>query len=197
MKALTILAFAALLLGSCRTNQSSEDVDQVAAVGQSSSSERELFRFFGYRENGGSKSSRILFSQPGKDEDSINTFLLGGTFLPGTLEVKELVAINHRITSDGVLEMDVESIAEYVGIPPNCQTGKLRVKFNGSTPEIVFKPVYCNWVGIGNVIYRLKLNVNEVNLKAGYLAGSYRMAANGTANGIGSGKFVLRTKLGG
>ena len=90
------IALMSVILTSCETTRPSsvEPFKGISAV------DRELYRVFGYRENGGSVSRRILFTDPSEDK-GMTAFLLGGAFLPGTLEVTELVASNHRFESNG------------------------------------------------------------------------------------------------
>ncbi|MEM1441225.1 MAG: hypothetical protein AAGF67_02715 [Verrucomicrobiota bacterium] len=191
----SVFALLSILCTSCTTPTQDREADQGSAVRVSSSRENEVFSFFGYR-NGKGRPTTLSFTNTDPEtgaakQGGLKSFVLGGIAVPGVLEIKGLRLSNHRIVG-GALVMDAKVDATYIGIPPQCGKSTLTVKAGGSGLSVKFKPVYCNWVAIGNVVSYMKLK--DLKFRSDRITGSYNIGVNGTANGTGGGTFIMRSR---
>lgn len=190
-----ILTAASLFNTSCTTSTQEGSRNSASAVKKSSGNQAEVFSFFGYRNGKGSpRTVTFVGTDPetgASKKGGLKSFVLGGIAVPGILEINSLNLSNHRIVG-GALVMDAKVNAKYIGIPPQCGKSTLTVRATGSGLSIKFKPVYCNWVAIGNVVSYMKLK--NLKLTSGRITGKYNIGVNGTANGTGAGTFKMSSR---
>nr|MDJ0789558.1 hypothetical protein [Myxococcota bacterium] len=67
-------------------------------------------------------------------------------------------------------------------------TGELTINESGSA-NLEYGGFYCNWILIGNVVTRLRMSVDRIDLREGSFAGYYDLRFNGTGNAGGSGYY--------
>ncbi|MEM8797051.1 MAG: hypothetical protein AAGE61_15925 [Pseudomonadota bacterium] len=115
---------------------------------------------------------------------------LGGTLLPLVLEIKS-VKILERSRQDGKLSLKSKFKASVNGIPPACARTTGTITLSASEPaELNYKNFYCNWLGIGNVLTKVKLTIEDVDLEGRRFSGKYNVRFNGTGNVFGTGRFI-------
>jgi hypothetical protein len=104
---------------------------------------------------------------------------LGGLFLPLNVQTPSLKL------EDGSarVALVVNNISAYCSAAtPNVNTNPATIKFSG---------IYCNWLGIGNVIASLQLTIDSF-IEEDIYGGRYRIRFFGTGNGGGAGYFMAR-----
>lgn len=114
---------------------------------------------------------------------------LGGALLPLALEVKSFDILDRSKTGD-TWSLQTKFKARVNGIPPACAktTGTILLS-KSKAGELNYRSFYCNWLGIGNVVTKVKLKIDSVDLKGRSFAGSYSVRFNGTGNVFGAGRF--------
>ncbi|MEM8776441.1 MAG: hypothetical protein AAGF53_15505 [Pseudomonadota bacterium] len=101
---------------------------------------------------------------------------LGGVFLPLVANLKAMNISGEKTRID----LDVNNI------PASCTNGTVTYKNNQN--NAVVGGIYCNWVGIGNVLTSAQLNT-DWSEPDGSFGGRYAIQFYGTGNGGGSGFF--------
>lgn len=158
---------------------------------------RNVHAFFGFREDGsdgqpvrlklceGDPQTRLC-----KDE-GLSIFVLGGPIIPGQLNVKGL-QVSDFVQNGSTLRMRADPKSTYVGVPPACESTTLSVDvLPENQVQIDFASLYCNWLVIGNVLVRAKFSLDFIDYKKVVAGGNYELKVNGTANGAGSGYFIM------
>ncbi len=124
-----------------------------------------------------------------KSAKGLRAIGLGGAFIPLGLEVKGFKVTGKTKNAAGTL-LTTKFDTVVNGIAPKCKDTSLKVPANARKLE--FKGFYCNWLAIGNVVARVTLDVDKVNVKRKSFSGSYTLRLVGTGNMFGKGKFVAQ-----
>lgn len=116
---------------------------------------------------------------------------LGGAFIPLALEVKGF-RITQRTISGGNAQIVSKFDTEVNKIPPKCKDANGIL--NASSGKLEFKGFFCNWLAIGNVITRVTLDIDNVDIERKTFSGKYTLRLVGTGNMFGRGHFVVKAK---
>ncbi len=122
-------------------------------------------------------------------DDGLTAIGLGGAALPLYMDVDALSVSQVEREGEGwTFESRFDSRVN--GIPPLCTdaTAELQVNDVGSA-NIEYGGFYCNWILIGNVVTRLKLSIDRIDLPSQSFGGYYALSFNGTGNAVGQGYF--------
>lgn len=114
---------------------------------------------------------------------------LGGAFIPLGLEVKGFRISNRKSVGNNV-QFTSKFNTEVNGIAPKCKDSVSTI--NVSSGKLEFKGFYCNWLAIGNVVARVKLEVDRVDVKRKTFSGKYTLRLVGTGNMFGKGYFTAK-----
>lgn len=124
-----------------------------------------------------------------KGKSGIRGAGLGGTVLPLVLNVKSFDILD-RSKAGNTWTLATKFKASVNGIPPACAKTTGTVSLSAKKPgQLNYKTFYCNWLGIGNVVTKVKLNIETVDLKTRSFSGKYTVRFNGTGNVFGAGLF--------
>lgn len=104
---------------------------------------------------------------------------LGGLFLPLDVRINSLNFVDNIVRVALVIN----------DVPGYCSAGTPNVDTN--PPAIKVTGIYCNWLGIGNVVASLELVIDSLS-DGNVYGGRYRIHFIGTGNGGGAGYFKAR-----
>ena len=114
---------------------------------------------------------------------------LGGTVVPLVLDIKSFNILSRKKIGNN-LSFKSKFKARVNGIPPACAKTTGTITFSSSkVDELNYKTFYCNWLGVGNVLTKVKLKIDDVDLKTRSFSGKYTVRFNGTGNVFGAGRF--------
>jgi hypothetical protein len=121
--------------------------------------------------------------------DGLSAIGLGGYALPLLLDLSSLSVEGIEPDDEG-WTFRSRFRSKVNGIPPLCTRARGTVRANGAgSANIEFDRFYCNWALIGNVLTKVELSIDSVDLEAGVFRGYYALSFNGTGNAAGSGYF--------
>jgi len=124
-----------------------------------------------------------------EDSQGVSAKGVGGLFLPLVLNVRGMEIRSQRPAADG-LSFDATVNAKVDAISPRCvNAGGRIVARENNTVSVKFKPFYCNWVVIGNVLVNADFSVDSINVKDRFVTGYYKLTFHGTGNALGSGYY--------
>jgi hypothetical protein len=124
-----------------------------------------------------------------QDSEGVSAKGVGGLFLPLVLNVRGMEVRSQRPTDDG-LSFDASVNAKVDAIAPRCVTaGGQIVARENNTAFLKFRPFYCNWVVIGNVLVAADFSIDSISVKDRIVTGYYKLTFHGTGNAAGSGYY--------
>lgn len=124
-----------------------------------------------------------------EDSEGVSAKGVGGLFLPLVLNVTGMDVRSQRAVDDG-MSFDALVKAKVDAIAPHCVTAGGRIVARGNnTASVQFKPFYCNWVVIGNVLVNADFSIDSIDLQHKVVTGFYKLTFHGTGNAAGSGYY--------
>jgi len=116
-------------------------------------------------------------------QEGLSAFGLGGLFLPLKVRIPVLHIGNDRADPQVVIN----------GIPAACTKGSIHSHSDAASINI--SHVFCNWLGIGNVISNLRLTFDWEDPQSRTFGGRYVVKFIGTGNGSGSGMYTAQVQI--
>ncbi len=127
-------------------------------------------------------------------DDGLSALGVGGYALPLLMDLSEMSVQGVTRTEEG-WTLKSRFRTRVNGIPPICGRAKGTLRVNDAgTANIEYDRFYCNWVLIGNVLTKVELSIDSVDLEARTFRGYYAVTFNGTGNAGGSGYFRASPK---
>src|SRR5262249_40456766 len=120
-----------------------------------------------------------------EDSEGVSAKGVGGLFLPLVLNVRGMEIRSQHLAGDG-LSFDAAINAKVDAISPRCVTagGRIVAREN-NTASVTFKPFYCNWVVIGNVLVNADFSIDSIDVQGKFVTGYYKLTFHGTGNALG------------